>query len=242
MKWYRGRDGNERLWLERDEIESMMEDELRKAKLFPPQEDPVVDIERFIERHLRVQMDQHADLEPIVLGVTEFYTDFPPKIFINRDLTGAVDDDETPPGVLGRWRATLAHEASHVVLHRVLFELQGNQGGLFHVDATSEEQIQRLMRCLKSNVLFRNGGSDWREVQANLGMAALLMPRSLFSTVANEESYRLGFQSEAVIPGSFEAEMLAARMSTLFSVSRQAALIRLETLGLLASASQQRLI
>jgi hypothetical protein len=36
--------------------------------------------------------------------------------------------------------------------------------------------------------------------------------------------------------------MLAARMSTLFSVSRQAALIRLETLELLASASQQRLI
>jgi hypothetical protein len=87
MKWYRGRDGSERLWLDTEQIESMMDDELTKAQLFPTLEAPTVDIETFIYRHLRARMDQYADLDPTVLGVTEFYVAAPPKILINRDVT-----------------------------------------------------------------------------------------------------------------------------------------------------------
>lgn len=242
MKWYRGRDGSERLWLDTDQIESMMDDEITKAQLFPTVETPTVDIETFIYRHLRARMDQYADLDPTVLGMTEFYVDAPPKIFINRDLTGAVDDDDSPPGLVGRWRATLAHEAVHVVLHRVLFEMPENQGRLFNVDPLPEDQTQRLLRCLKRDVLFRNGGNDWREVQANLGMAALLMPRAVFRTVANEEIKRLGLSSREVRLGSSTAEMLAAQVAVRFTVSRQAALIRFETLGIVSPAGHQRLL
>ena len=35
-----------------------------------------------------------------------------------------------------------------------------------------------LMRCLKRDVGQATGSKDWREVQANRGMAALLMPRA----------------------------------------------------------------
>src|SRR5205823_2811941 len=140
----------------------------------------IVDIERFIDE-LGVRIDQHANLDSTVLGFTEFYTDGPPRICINRDLTGAVDDDETPTGIRGRWRATMAHEAAHVLMHRVLFEVHQNQEKLFKMEEQADPQ--RLMRCLKKNVLFRGGTSDWREVQANMGMAALLMPDSIFRRV-----------------------------------------------------------
>jgi hypothetical protein len=186
-------------------------------------------------------MDQHARLDPSVLGLTEFYADKPPKIFINSDLTNAFDDDETPPGIRGRWRATMAHEASHVVMHRVLFEVNRQQEGLFQIDEQAEPQ--RLMRCLKKDVLFRGGRiSDWREVQANMGMAALLMPQSIFRKLAASAVQRRQLAAKNLVIGSVSATVLAAEISAFFDVSKQAAMIRLETLGELLPARQPLLI
>jgi hypothetical protein len=238
--FYRQRDGQERLWLSAVDIEMMMEDALRKSGLFPTDEQPAVDIERFIQG-LDVRMDQYANLDATLLGLTEFYTDGPPKIFINRDLTGAIDDDETPPGIRGRWRATMAHEGTHVVIHRVLFEVNQDQKTLFQMPDQAEPQ--RLMRCLKKNVLFRGGGaSDWREVQANMGMAALLMPQSLFRRLAGKVAEQHHLAAEALSIGSTAAAILTAEMAALFDVSRQAAGIRLETLGIVSPVGQPWLI
>jgi hypothetical protein len=237
---YRRRDGEERIWLSPSKIESMTEEVLRTSEVFPTDEQPAVDIERLIQR-LHVRMDQHADLEPTVLGLTEFYTNEPPKIFINSDLTGAIDDDHTPPGIRGRWRATIAHEASHVVMHRVLFEVNQEQDSLFQMQ--NQPEPQRLMRCLKKNVLYRGGGTnDWREVQANMGMAALLMPQSLFRQLADSVAERHRMAAESLTIGSRSAATLAAEMAACFDVSRQAAGIRLETLGILSPAGQSSLI
>ena len=233
---YRRRDGEERLWFSAADIEITIEDELRKSGLFPADEHPVVDIERFVQC-LGVRMDQYADLDSTVLGQTEFYSDRPPKIFINRDLTGAAYDDDTSLGTRGRWRATIAHEGSHVVLHRALFEINQDQSSLFQL--REQAQPQRLMRCLKKNVLFRGGGgSDWREVQANMAMAALLMPRSLFSRLATKAAEERGLDAEPLMAETPAATTLAVRMAELFEVSRQAAGIRLETLGIVSAAKQ----
>lgn len=51
MRQYRSADGEIRLWLDQDEIEYMMEDELRKGGLYPSLEAPEVDVETFLERH-----------------------------------------------------------------------------------------------------------------------------------------------------------------------------------------------
>src|SRR5258705_13858083 len=103
--WFRGRDGRERLWLADADIETMMVDELYRARLFPTAENPVVDVERLIESHLRARLDQHAELESAVLGQTEFFPGRPPHVSINRELSGAaVEDDDGETGVLGRWR------------------------------------------------------------------------------------------------------------------------------------------
>jgi len=217
-----------------------MEAELLRLGLFPTVEKPAVDIERFIQG-LEVRIDQYAKLDPTVLGLTEFYADKPPKIFINSDLTGAIDDDETPPGIRGRWRATVAHEGSHVVMHRLLFEVSQYQEGLFQMEERAEPQ--RLMRCLKKNVLFRGRGvSDWREVQANMGMAALLMPQSLFRRLAGDVAKQHRLDTGALMVGSAAAATLTAKMAALFDVSRRAAGIRLETLEILSPAGQPWLV
>jgi IrrE N-terminal-like domain len=235
---YRRQDGEERLWYQPSDIERMMEDALRNSMCLASEESPATDIERFIGS-VGARMDQHADLEPDVLGLTEFHKGSAPKIFINRDLTGAIDDDDTPPGIRGRWRATMAHEASHVVMHRILFELNEGQAALFSIEPQPPKQ---LMRCLKKNVLFRGRASDWREVQANMGMAALLMPQGLFRAVVGHTVTNLNLHADGLIAGSPAAVKLTAEIATLFDVSRRAAGIRLETMGLLSPSRQPWLI
>ena len=80
MNSYRGSDGSERVWYDDGEIDQIMESELRKASLLPTVNAPAVDVERFIERHLRVALDQYAEMDPSTLGTAEFFVDSPPKI------------------------------------------------------------------------------------------------------------------------------------------------------------------
>ena len=72
----------------------------------------------------------------------------------------------------------MAHEAGHVVLHRGLVEVPYEQGSFF--SEISKGSTSSLLRCLKRDVSFRRGNYDWKEVQANRGMASLLMPGRVF--------------------------------------------------------------
>ena len=217
----------------------MMEDELRHASLMPTGDQAAVDVERFVEQHLKAQLDRHANLDANVLGMTEFKPRKPPRVSINADLTGsALDDDDSAPGLRGRWRATVAHEAAHIVLHRMLFELNPDQGAL--IDTATTGSHPRLMRCLKREVVFRSLASDWREVQANKGMAALLMPSKVFSKVARAQLAQLGSGPD-LRAGSPAALLVAAQLAGRFDVSKQAASIRLATLGFTTAVGAQRL-
>lgn len=224
MKTYRSPDGEQRIWFEDDEIDQIMKDELRRAKLMPDATSSVVDLEAFIEDHLKATLDHFATLDPNVLGLTEFMPRKPPAVRINKDLSGsAMDTDWCPPGVEGRWRATLAHEAAHVVLHRRLFEFDENQTTLFADERPASDGPQ-LLRCLKRDVAHRVRTSDWREVQANKGMAALLMPKPVFVKAARAASVGT---SPATI------DVATRTLATQFGVSRQATTIRLRALGLI---------
>jgi len=234
MKSYRAADGSERLWFDPEEIEVIMEDELHKAGLFPSADHPTVNVEDLIEVHLKVKLDQHAVLDRDVLGVTEFPKGKQPAISINRDLSGlAVDLEDPLPGTVGRWRATLAHEAAHVLLHRILFEFDENQGMLF--ETHSVDRTATLMQCLKREVSFGGVGRDWREVQANRGMAAMLMPRTTFHAVTRRVLVDNGHGGAGQL-NEAEAGLVASRLAALFRVSKQAAHIRLSTLGYLVTA------
>jgi hypothetical protein len=223
MREYRSADGAKCLWYDDDEIEQIMQDELRKAGLLPTVESCVVDVEALVQNHLKSPFDQHADLPADVLGLTEFHPRRPPTVRINKDLTGIIDGDWIPPGIEGRWRATVAHEAAHVLLHRILFDEPLNQDSLFAADTAPTRPA--LQRCLKRDLQHRAGGYDWREVQANRGMAALLMPRKIFTKVAR--TTLAGKSADEIRSAS---RTLAAR----FAVSGQAANIRLQTLGFIS--------
>lgn len=223
MREYRSLDGERCLFFEPEEIEQIMEDELRRAKLLPTKDASVVDLDRLVEQHLGANFDQYAELPHDVLGQTDFRPRRAPAVQINKDLTGSAFDTEwTAPGIEGRWRATVAHEAAHLILHRILFDVDMNQGTLFP-EATLPAKDQRLQRCLKRDVGHRSFVSDWKEVQANRGMAALLMPRSVFSKVARTMSAWSG--SDATVDEAIRT------LATQFGVSRQATTIRLKTLG-----------
>lgn len=235
MRWSRDALGRDRIWYSVDEIESIMEDEARKARLVATADHPAVNLEAFLERHLGAALDQYASLAVDVLGQTVFEPGQPVRVAINADLTGVIDDGGQLSDV-GRWRATLAHEAAHVLLHRVLFEVPLAQDTLFDLQASST-----VMRCLKRDVSPGRRASDWREIQANQGMAALLMPRKLFASMASDGRAALALPSFPLADGSIEADRLVRRLASRFDVSRQATEIRLRTLGLIADPSVQAL-
>jgi hypothetical protein len=233
--------GEERLWFVEDEIETIVETELTKAGLIPSIDSPVVNVERFVESYLNVQFDPYATLPADTLGQTDFRVGDRPLVKINADLTGAaLDDEDCPLGLQGRWRATVAHEGCHVILHRCLFNLNASQGSLFDLGEPAEEPPMRLQRCLKRDVAYARMASDWREVQANQGMAAMLMPKPVFVAACRAEFTRLGV--ERIDQRSLLADTLARRMAELFQVSRQAAAIRLGTLKVLAVPGQQEIL
>lgn len=234
MKWVRDRGGGDRLWMDDSEIEATAEGELHRADIYPNAEQPVVDLELLLESHLKVKLDQYADLPDDVFGLTEFEPGRPPRVMINGKLTEAADENDELLGTVGRWRATMAHEASHVIFHRILFELAENQEELF--GGTGGRKEDRLFRCLKRQVAF-GGGTDWREYQANRGMAALLMPRDCFREVVAQEMKRLTITG-GVAAGSPAEKCLAEAVSGRFAVSRHATRIRLSTQGLAALRDQ----
>lgn len=244
MRQYRSKEtGEPRLWFEPGEIDELMEIELNAAGAYPTFREPVVDVERFIERHLDVRLEQYADLDVAVLGKVEFGPGEKPIIYINRYLTQcAVDDESAARWLRSKWRMTMAHEATHVILHRRLYPSDGRQSMLFG-DGDSESAIgaRRSYRLLDMN-LKAPGRGDWREVQANQGMAAILMPKTLFLAKMEERRARLHIASGALAKGGPEARAVARALSRVFDVSVQSAAIRLEELGQYENPGQVRLL
>lgn len=237
MQWYPGPEGDQRIWYEPEDIEQIASEQLRRAELMPTLNDPVTDVERLIEGHLHAELDLYAELPDGVLGLTDFPVRGAPKVFIDSALTEARDAENAPAGAVGRWRSTLAHEASHIFLHRYLFDPEMAQlAGRSGVAVPSEGG---LMRCLHRDISPAEADwgsvrrrSDWREVQANRAMAALLMPRRLFKRLAVREMGRLGLGTWPVAVS--DIEVLTTALADVLQVSKQAARIRLDSEFLIA--------
>lgn len=238
MREYISAHGERRFWFEEDEIERLMENELYEASMLPDNTHPSLDIESFLEVHLRVKLDLYADLENDVLGETKFMKQGRHLVQVHRGLTTEVEEADMRSSQLGRWRATLAHEAAHVILHAKLFEMPSQQGSLFDIQS---DPSPALLRCLKRNVSFSRVSSDWREVQANRGMAGLLMPNTHFSRLVRTAvgaTITDDLLEKMPVQGSTAFDSLIKEVSSLCEVSRAAACIRLETLGLVRGQDQ----
>ena len=185
MKDYRSPNGERRLWFADNEIEEIMADELERSGMVPSVKAPVVDLEAFLELHLRVKLDLYSELGTNLLGVSGFVTGLRPIVKISRTLTAQAHERLAPGGRIGRWRATLGHEAAHVILHRRLVDVPQAQGLLF--SQCGESQAEPVVtQCFERYIWFARGAGDWKEVQANQGMASLLMPSGPFVAVTRE--------------------------------------------------------
>lgn len=235
--------GKKQFFFKKGEIDDWMEVELQNAKMYPTVENPAVNIESFVERHIDADLDQYAPLPENVLGEARFEPGERPKILINKNLTiAAVDTEGAPAWLRSKWRMTLAHEATHVLVHRSLFPSDKSQGTLFALDdESSDDGRHGTYQHLERNE-GRRGPVDWREVQANNGMAALLMPKGVFITLCGTERERLEFAPESILEGAAETYQLAKALGGLFDVSTESVQIRLKELGLLAMRGQVRLL
>jgi len=242
MKSYRGRDGKQQLWFKPGEIDDWMEAELRRAKLYPTPDEPAVDIESFVDRHLQVALEQYAALESHVLGQARFERGQKPKVLINRVLTELAVDAEHPPAWLrSKWRMTMAHEATHVLLHKCLYATDPDQR-TFGWENEDAAEAGCTYHCLERNLEGGWRGGDRREVQANNGMAALLMPKAFFLAVCEAERRGLSIGPHDLVKGSREANRLARRVAGLCDVSVESAAIRLGELGVLAQQGEAKFL
>ena len=240
MREYRSPNGERRLWFEDNEIEEIMVNELERSGMMPTGTSPVVDLEAFLEVYLNVKLDLFSKLAPNLLGVSGFATGQRPVVKISRTLTAQAHERCAPVGIIGRWRATLAHEAAHVIFHRRLVDVPQAQGLLF--PQSGESQTGPVMtQCLERDIWFARGTGDWKEVQANQGMASLLMPRSSFVTLTRE---LVGAQATddllVHIPATDTRAFsdLTRELSVRCQVSREAARIRLNTLSLARTSNE----
>ena len=225
MRWIRDQVVEPRRpWYEAGEIERIV---ATKVYAFQGASAAVLNLEAFAERACGVALDQHAVLPDRVLGVTVFGSRARPHILINRALTEAADRRGAPLEAIGRWRATLAHEIGHVLLHRGLYLHHGDQIELFGRD---EQTGTAEVQCHRSDLVA--GATHWREVQANTAMAALLMPSDRFAAAFGR---RLNIVAQR---GDSAARSLIRGLAEEFMVSRQAALIRISELGLMTSKTR----
>jgi hypothetical protein len=207
--------GGVRLWYAIDEIERITAAALREAELWPGENPCAIDIERLLEVHLGAVVDYSAPLDSLVLGYTSFQT--PVRVAVNRILTEAAHQ----PGnrtALARWRATLAHEAAHILLHSRLY--------------TPATPAAAKVRCLRAEIAAPRA-VDWREVQANMGMGALLLPRPIAIATVGRILASVGPVIPPLHVETPVAHQLISGIAVLFAVSRQVALIRLQGLGFL---------
>jgi hypothetical protein len=210
-----------RLYLHENRIEDACRTALSAVDLMPSSPGPIR-IERFIFLHFGIE-EEFEPLPEHIMGCAKFTRQGLKRIIINREL--AEQDDMVSKF---RVRSTLAHEAGHGLFHSDLFveklnvesagQLFGEEAGIFD-SVTKDGFLCRAEGGMQSVPKF-----EWWEYQANLAMAALLLPKQLLIEAARAELPRV-----LSGPGAFEDRVADAerQLSTLFTVSRRMVSIRL---------------
>lgn len=165
-------------------IVRLANDRLVSLGLMPSSPGPVP-IERYCDLRWGAPED-YIDLPPGVLGRAKFSETGLAVIEISRQLS----EDTTKMGNI-RTRSTLAHEIGHAELHAEKFaaKVRANklQGDFFKGPGASAGQVEIACR---EDQIFKFSGDEWWEIQANMFMAAILMPKHLLRQVFDVASAR----------------------------------------------------
>ncbi|QSX09565.1 ImmA/IrrE family metallo-endopeptidase [Alkalibacter rhizosphaerae] len=127
----------------------------------------------------------------------------------------------------GRERFTITHEMVHWHIHQFRFYLLG----------LIDPSLAKACRCPQERVHFLQTPEDWMEWQADNLAAAILMPAAMFRRKAAElfGKYRVGTRVNKYMwmgfsPGYINT-LVIEELANTFQVSKQAAEIRVQTLG-----------
>jgi hypothetical protein len=214
MRNYRtsfGRD-NSRPFYSDEAADQMCTDALRLNKLLPDRPERIR-IDRLVEKHFKVGIVY----EPIGDGVLGFTT-FGEAGVISVHID---EPSEKTTAAERRVRSTLAHEAGHGLMHAHLFCTEFSHSRLFDSDSdVSHEKV--LCREPRSGYDGR-----WWELQANMAIGALLMPRELLF-----DAIEPFLESRGAMGVSFlsESKRVAAidAMCEVFDVNRPVAKFRID--------------
>ena len=171
-----------RIRLETAEVEARCADALRTVKLMPATPGPVR-IDRFAEKFFKLKLRFMA-LAEARMGAVQF-TDAGKVagIFICKNLA----QDETTVGKR-KFRSTVAHECGHGLLHGELFAEKMAADKLQSVLAPGSGEFHSVgetgFLCRGEADLDNMPKYEWWEYQANMAMAALLLPWPLVTVAA----------------------------------------------------------
>lgn len=210
-----------RLYLPDDHIERICREALASVDLLPESPGPVR-IDRFIFLSFGFE-EEYKALPAHIMGCAKFTRNGLCRIIVNQDLA---EQDDAVSRV--RVRSTLAHEAGHGLFHTPLFieKLERDamtrllDGGEGIFDSVSNEGFM----CRAEAGMAEVPKFEWWEYQANLAMAALLLPLHLVV-----EAARAHLPKVLSGAGTFETRVAAAErdLAALFKVSRRMVSIRL---------------
>jgi Zn-dependent peptidase ImmA (M78 family) len=180
-----------------------------------------------IEQH-DASLDSSVDLSDFgqdVEGMTAFYPDRSPEVSISERLA-------KDPRRENRLRTTLAHEFGHVHFHRDLWAEKFTMGRLFDRRSTENKVI-----CKRDSILEAKD-ADWMEWQAGYVSGAILMPVGPIRRFVSDFCGKRGLHA-AVSLASEPGRQIMDDVMARFSVSEDAARVRLLKLGLLTTTAQQ---
>jgi hypothetical protein len=173
-----------KIFIPEPRIERNCGDALRSVGLMPDEPTPIR-IDRFAEKHFGIEIE-YEDLStfgPGVMGACRFKRDGSvSRILVEAKL--AEQDSKLAEKVV---RSTIAHEAGHGLFHGELFaerfqaEAEMKAAGFFE-PSRRDGLLPDGFACRgldAPNKAFNR--FDWWEVQANMAMAALLLPMNLVS-------------------------------------------------------------
>lgn len=220
MKTYRSSTGqfSERPFYTDEDVERMCGDALKLNGLMPTQPEKVR-IDRFVEKHFKIGISYESLIDDGVLGYTKFGQKGVVSVHIDDPVDRTVSAER-------RVRSTLAHEAGHGLMHTHLFCTEFNHRGLFGSDP---DVSQEKVLCRDGDATSQRSGyaGRWWELQANMAIGALLMPRELL--IIAVEPYLEGtgfFQMVSLKEGRREEAVRAT--SDIFDVNPAVARIRIE--------------
>lgn len=212
------------------ECESIISTFLRKkygAVRYPVSTD---DLTVLLEQYV-ADLDLYADLTEFgtnVEGVTVFSRRGKPSVRID---AGLVEDSSRE----NRLRTTLTHEFGHVYFHAYLWqdkslELDFGNGGYPAVRNASD-----IRQVCKRATMLNTSNDDWMEWQAGHVCGAILMPASKVKQLSTQIFSEMPSHASVTESTALGAKLIHATQDS-FSVSTDAARVRLLRLGLLTAA------